>query len=62
MTKVQVVGFEEGARESVSRQYIHDDDDMDMLLERVVAVVEEVLMWLISRVGNMIDVKVVGKV
>jgi hypothetical protein len=62
MTKVQAVGFGEGARESVSRQYIHDDDDMDMLLERVVAVVEEVLMWLIGRVGNMIDLEVVGKV
>jgi hypothetical protein len=30
MTKVQTVGFGEGARESVSRQYIHDDVDMDM--------------------------------
>jgi hypothetical protein len=56
------VGFREGARESVSRQYIHDDDDMDMSSKWVVAAVEEVLTLLIGRVGNMLDLEVVGKV
>jgi len=33
MMKVQAVGFGEGVRESVLRQYIHVDDDMDMSSE-----------------------------
>jgi hypothetical protein len=76
MTKTRWTGFGEGARESVSRQNAQVDDDMDIssewvvaaevltdiLSEWVVAAVEMVLTWSIGRVGNMLDLEVVGNV
>jgi hypothetical protein len=64
MVKVRTVGLGEGAGESVLRQNIQVDDDIDMsdTSEWVVAAVKEVLMLLIGRIGNMLDLEVVGKV
>jgi hypothetical protein len=53
----------EGARESVSRQNIQEDEETDMSdTSEVVAVVEEMLALLIGKIVNMLDLEVVGRV
>jgi len=63
MVKVQMVGLGEGARESVLRQNIQVDDEIDMsdTSEWVVVAAEEVLALLISKIGNMLDLEVVDR-
>jgi hypothetical protein len=58
------VDLGEGARESVSRQHIQKDDEIDMsdTSEVVVAAVEEELVLLIGKIGNMLDLGVVDRV
>jgi hypothetical protein len=63
MVKVQMAGLGEGARESVLRQNIQVDDEIDMsdTSEWVVVAAEEVLALLIGKIGNMLDLEVVDR-